>query len=164
MRHHFLLSFMILAFATCTLTGCGAKEIRQVSVIDEKYVHPIGRTLAEKKDNQDMLYFANSCSGFAFQATMKEDVYLKFSLYGNTTSTYSVQYAKVVVDQELLEVLQIQNGVNDYTLQNAITKGKHEIQLLKMNEPAFSNMGLLKIYEDNFVFEQRRIRNYALMH
>ena len=69
MKHHFLISFMILTFATCTLTGCGAKEIHQVSVIDEKYVHPIGRTLAEKKDNQDMLYFANSCSGFAFQAT-----------------------------------------------------------------------------------------------
>lgn len=154
MKHHFLISFMILTFATCTLTGCGAKEIHQVSVIDEKYVHPIGRTLAEKKDNQDKLYFANSCSGFAFQATMKEDVHLKFSLYGNTTSTYSAQYAKVVVDQELLEVLQIQNGVNDYILQNAITKGKHEIQLLKMNEPAFSNMGLLKIYEDNFVFEE----------
>ena len=39
MKHHFLTSFMILAFATCTLIGCGAKEIRQVSVIDEKYVH-----------------------------------------------------------------------------------------------------------------------------
>ena len=42
---------------------------RRVSVVDENYAHSLEITLADKKDNQDMLYLSNSCSGFAFLAS-----------------------------------------------------------------------------------------------
>ena len=158
MKFNFFTSFMISALSLCALSSCGEQPseviVKTVNVSDKTYVHPLGRTLVEKKDNLDMLYFANSCSGFSFDIDAESDLNLTFSLYGNVSSSYENQYARVYVDGDELETLQIQNGVNDYTLENSISKGKHKIKLLKLNEPAFSQMGLLKIHEGDYSFKE----------
>lgn len=157
MQSKFLFSTLILStLLACSLSSCGNKEqeIKTVKVSDSDYIHSLGRTSITTKDQQEMLYFANSCSGFAFQVEMKKEAQLTFSLFGSTTSPYEAQYAKVYVDEEPVEVLKIERGIFDYTLTQAISTGEHEIRLLKMNEPAFSSMGLLKICEGDFVFKK----------
>lgn len=142
------------------LSGCDSNEstsiINQtttnIEVTNNDYLHPLGRTSIEKNGDNDMLYFANSCSGFEFQINVTSSTYLKFSLYGKTT--YEKQYAKVYVDNEELEILEIQNGTKDYTLTKPVDVGEHEIKLIKLNEPNFSKMGLIKIYEGSFEFKQ----------
>lgn len=154
---------LILAPLFCSamcMGSCGKEEttsqplpeVKDISFSNENYFHPLGRSTILEKDGKETFYFANSCSGFAFQIHVQEEGTLTFTLEGNTRSPYQRQYAKVYVDDVEKEIFTIENGTFDYSLKESLKTGYHDIRFQKLNEPAFSNITLLEIKKENSLF------------
>ena len=151
---------------TLLLTGCSHPEGNgstnsqpsndssnpSITETKETYLRPIGRYYVEEKGNQEILYFANSCSGFEVSLNAKSSIDFQFTLFGQTTQPYNTQFAKVYVDNTYVETIEVANGNKDYTLKEKITAGSHVIKILKQNEPAFSKIGLVDIQEGDYEF------------
>lgn len=159
-RIYFMLFGLLLAGCTNNDTSASkdstspSSTSTSVSVVEEKKTHlrPIGRYYIEENQGKEVLYFANSCSGFEVSLNAKSEQEFKFTLNGQVTSPYQTQFIKAYIDGECVETLEVTKGTKEYALKTKISKGAHVIKILKLNEPAFSKIGLVEIKSGDYEF------------
>lgn len=131
-----------------------SENSQSTSIVEEKktYLRPIGRYYIEESQGKEVLYFANSCSGFEVSLKAKNELEFKFTLDGQVTNPYQTQFIKAYIDNECVETIEVTKGTHEYGLKTKVSIGEHVIKILKLNEPAFSKIGLIEIKKGDYEF------------
>lgn len=121
--------------------------------IDPTEIRFIGRYTKTTINDEEMIMFANSCSGFELGINVvsnENELFLK--LYGNTNSGYSEQFFNVYIDDVFVEKYSIANKVKTIKIFENLQIGNHKVKVIKLNEAQFSKMGLVSIDSSGIEF------------
>lgn len=145
---------LIMSMSTLiALSSCGGGTANTKLSYDSEMIHYIGRHVTKTIGEQNMMLFANSCSGFEIGVDIKNEtnnLYLTF--YGTQTQPYACQFFNIYIDDELISKQSISNETKEFKIFENLAVGKHVVRINKLNEAQFSKMGLVSIRNEGLEF------------
>ena len=138
------------AFVSTSLIGCSNSNHSSSQEIKEpNYVVYFGRHQKETYNGNEIETFSYTASGFEVKVNVKTSEYkLNINLLSTLFDGYTEQYINTYVDDVLLEKVELKTGLNTVDSFKNLEVGTHIIRINKLNEAAFSKVGLVDFILD----------------
>lgn len=143
--------FLLALLLGTTSCGGSSEKIQNMDITKENHVYTIGRTGI---DQNNRLYFANSCSGFEVRFdALNDNASFKATVLSTIASPYTSQYIKVYIDGVYYRTIELKANQQTIEINNAFLKGEHYLKVVKLNEAAFTKIALIDVEGKNIQFK-----------
>ena len=111
---------------------------------EKNYINYLGRYQTETYGGEEIVSFSYTASGFEIKINIESEQYsLDMKLLSTLFDNYQEQYINIYIDNIITSKEKLVSGVNVISSFKDLSLGEHIIRVNKLNEAAFSKIGLI---------------------